>query len=284
MTTNNYEARINRVTAYIHEHLDQDLDLQTLADIAAMSPWHWHRVYSAMRGETVAAAVRRLRLQRAANDLANGDLPVEAVGRRSGYDNVASFTRAFSDAYGMPPARYRQEGSHSVFNPAQNNAPQPHFDVRVVALPEQRAAIENHTGSLMEIGGTFDRLFGRLAGRGLLKQPVRMLSVYLDDPTAVPEAQLRSQAGAILADLPADEASTILHGGDYAVLRHRGPYADMRASYAWMFGTWLPQSGREAADAPVLEEYLNNPRDTPPADLLTDLCLPLTSQLARESI
>ena len=275
MTTNSYETRINRVTAYIYEHLDQELDLRTLADVAAMSPWHWHRVYSAMRGETVAAAVRRLRLQRAANDLANGDLPVEAVARRSGYDNVASFTRTFSEAYGMPPGRYRQEGSHTVFNPAQNDAPRPHLDVRFVALPEQRAAIEPHTGSFMEIGQAFDRLFGRLGGQGLLNRPVRMVGVYLDDPSAVPEAQLRSQAGAILPDLPADQPSTILHGGDYAVLRHRGPYADMRASYGWMFGTWLPQSGRELADAPVLEEYLNSPRDTAPADLLSDLHLPL---------
>lgn len=273
--TASYETRINRVTAYIYEHLDEELDLQTLADVAAMSPWHWHRVYSGMRGETVAAAVRRLRLQRAADDLANGDLPVEAVARRSGYDNVASFTRTFAEAYGLPPARYRQEGSHTAFNPAQNGAPRAHFDVRIMALPEQQAAIEPHSGSLMEIGGAFDRLFGRLAGLGLVGPATRMLSVYLDDPTAVPEAELRSQAVAFGPGLPGGEPSTTLRGGDYAVLRHRGPYADMRASYEWMFGTWLPQSGRELADAPVLEEYLNSPRDTAPTDLLTDLCLPL---------
>jgi AraC family transcriptional regulator len=275
MTATSYETRINRVTAYIYDHLDEDLDLQTLADVAAMSPWHWHRVYTAMRGETVAAAVRRLRLQRAANDLANGDLPVAAIARRSGYDNVASFTRTFSEAFGLPPARYRQEGSHTTFNPAHNGAPHPHFDVRIVTLPEQRATFEPHTGSLMEIGQSFDRLFGRLAGLGLLNQPIRMLSIYLDDPSAIPEAQLQSQAAAILSDLPADQPVTTVRGGDYAVLRHRGPYADMRASYAWMFGTWLPQSGRELADAPVLEEYLNSPRDTAPTELLTDLCLPL---------
>ena len=56
--TASYEARINRVTAYIYDHLDEPLDLERLADVAAMSPWHWHRVYFAMRGETAAAAVR----------------------------------------------------------------------------------------------------------------------------------------------------------------------------------------------------------------------------------
>jgi len=62
-----------------------------------------------------------------------------------------------------------------------------------------------------------------------------------------------------------------------AVLRHRGPYATMRSAYQWLYGHWLVQSGREAADAPVFEEYLNNPRDTAPADLLTDICLPLAA-------
>jgi hypothetical protein len=66
-----------------------------------------------------------------------------------------------------------------------------------------------------------------------------------------------------------------LRGGEYAVLRHRGPYSDMRAAYEWLYGTWLVQSGRDAADAPVFEEYLNSPKDTPPAELLTEICLPL---------
>ena len=65
-------------------------------------------------------------------------------------------------------------------------------------------------------------------------------------------------------------------GGWGAVLRHRGPYATMRAAYQWLYGHWLVHSGHTVHDAPVFEEYLNNPRDTAPADLLTDIYLPLT--------
>jgi AraC family transcriptional regulator len=49
----------------------------------------------------------------------------------------------------------------------------------------------------------------------------------------------------------------------------------MQAAYQWLYGTWLVQSGEEPADAPVFEEYLNSPRDTAPADLLSDIYLPL---------
>jgi AraC family transcriptional regulator len=275
MSQHTYETRITRVTDFIYAHLDEDLDLDRLADVAAMSRWHWHRVYAAMRGESVVATVRRLRLQRAASELANSDAPIEEVARRSGYDNIQSFTRIFADAYGMPPGRYRKEGSHTDFAPGRG-APIAHYEVRIVALPATEAFVEDHTGSYMEIGQAFDRLFSKLGARGMITPDVRMMGVYRDDPSAVPVDSLRSQAGAILGTaVNADLPRTALRAGEYAVLRHKGPYADMPGAYRWLFGTWLPQSRREAADAPVLEEYLNNPRDTPPADLLTDLYLPL---------
>lgn len=59
------------------------------------------------------------------------------------------------------------------------------------------------------------------------------------------------------------------------MLRHKVPYADMKAAYQWLYGVWLAQSDREVGDAPVFEEYLNNPRDTAPTELLTDIYLPL---------
>ncbi len=136
-----------------------------------------------------------------------------------------------------------------------------------------------HRGSYMEIGRAFETLFGVLGARGLLQPVLCMKGLYYSDPTSVPEAELRSAAGIVVPDAgfpveaPLERAE--LRGGEYAVLRHKGPYSDMRPAYDWLFGTWLVQSGREAADAPVFEDYLNNPREVPPTELLTDICLPL---------
>ena len=63
--------------------------------------------------------------------------------------------------------------------------------------------------------------------------------------------------------------------GPYAVLSHKGPYSDMRAAYDWLYGEWLIRSGRDPADAPIFEEYFNNPRETQPAELRTAIHLPL---------
>lgn len=105
-----------------------------------------------------------------------------------------------------------------------------------------------------------------------------MAGLFFEDPTVTREADLRSMA-CVLWQPPSPPDGPLvpvrLAGGPYAVLRHTGPYAAMKAVYDWLYGDWLPRSGREPADAPVVEHYRNNPRDTPPAALVTDICLPL---------
>src|SRR5688572_3445171 len=106
-TRSDYAIRLERVFRWLADHLDDTLDLTVLAEVACLSPYHFHRVYRSMQGETVADTVRRLRLHRAAVELITGELPVTRVARRAGYGSQAAFTRAFRAAYGVPPARYR---------------------------------------------------------------------------------------------------------------------------------------------------------------------------------
>ena len=152
------------------------------------------------------------------------------------------------------------------------------YDVALAPVPAMTLIAVDHRGSYMSIGKSFDLLFATLASRNLIRPDLRMIGVYLDDPTSVPESELRSQAAVAVTDpilVDAPLLTTHIRSGDYAVLKYKGPYGDMRAAYDWLFGQWLPASGREAADAPVFEEYLNSPRDTPPTELRTNIYLPL---------
>lgn len=275
-----YQERLSRVVAYIHDHLDEPLDLNRLADVAHLSAFHWHRVYQALYGETIAATVRRLRLHRATGYLANTALPIEQIARKCGYPNVQSFTRAFGGLFGTSPSRYRAEGSHMVFRQGAAQLAVAGYSVEVRQVPAVELAGIAHRGPYMRVGKAFEVAFTRLAAQGLMRPDARWMAVYYDDPFAVPESQLQSRAGLSLpqghsAPVQPPLESFTLGGGLCAVLRHQGPYSTMRAAYQWLFGQWLVQSGHEAADLPVFEEYLNNPRDTAPADLLTDIYLPL---------
>lgn len=273
-----YQERLGRVLAFIHDHLADELRLEQLADVAHLSPYHWHRVYHALHGETIATTIRRLRLQRATGYLANTGMPVAQIARKCGYPSSQSFARAFRADYGVSPVQYREHGSHTVFRagPAQLEAAG--YTVEIREVPRVRLAGMDHKGSYMQVGKAFETAYTHLAAQGLAQPGTRWLAVYYDDPFAVPEAQLWSRAGLSLPPgaLAKPPLLPFELGGELcAVLRHQGPYATMRAAYQWLYGDWLVQSGREPANLPVFEEYLNNPRDTPPAQLLTDICLPL---------
>ncbi len=277
-----YHERIGRITAHIHEHFAAPLSLEHLAELAHLSPFHCHRVYHALLGETIASTVRRLRLQRASGYLANTTLAVAGIARKCGYPNVQSFARAFSAAYGLSPSDYRKRGGHTLFA-AREPAPPGGYVVEVREVASVTLAGVDHRGSYLGVGKAFNAAYARLAALDLINPQTRWLAVYYDDPFAVPEAQLASRAGLSLpatvdasAELPVPLKRFTLGGTRCAVLRHQGPYAAMRAAYKWLFGHWLVKSGYEAADLPVFEEYLNNPSQVASAQLLTDIYLPLT--------
>ncbi|ABC91101.1 probable transcriptional regulator protein, AraC family [Rhizobium etli CFN 42] len=252
--------------------------MERLAEIACLSSYHWHRIYRAIYGETLAATVKRLRLHRAAGEIVGTELVVSEIAKRSGYPNLQSFNRIFKSVYGMPPARYRKEGSHTAFKPSPNGKTQIMFDVTIREIAPTELIGVAHTGSYMQIGKAFETLFGTLYARGLARPDMRMIGVYLDDPDIVPAEQLRSIACVTgSADVPAEAPfeRRRIDGGTYAVLRHKGPYADMHTAYQWLYGEWLPKSGRQLKDSVMFEEYLNNPRDVPPTELLTEIHMPL---------
>jgi AraC family transcriptional regulator len=277
-TRASYDARFNRVIDHIYAHLDEDIRFDQLAEIACLSPYHWHRIYVAMRGETITATVRRLRLLRAADRLANSDEAIKTVAERAGYSAVDAFGRAFKEAYEKTPAEYRSSGSHSAFKAATREQDAKGFPVAIVTLPPMRCAAAAHIGPYMQIDKAMARLFSELAAHGLLAPAPKMHAVFLDDPDLIPVDELRSKACTPLlkdVDLPASLEAIVLRGGTYARLSYKGPYADMKDAYRWLLGVWLPVSRYESEDAPLFEAYLNSPMDVAPTELLTEIHLPL---------
>jgi AraC family transcriptional regulator len=277
-----YMMRLSGVVDYIHDHLDDDLDLNRLAEVACLSPYHWHRIYHAFFGETAAATVRRLRLHRAANELVRAALPIDTIAHRAGYGSVQAFSRAFQASYRMPPAQFRHEGGAAAWRPAAPGALNSRGDtmhrVDIRTHDGFSAAGVDHVGPYMNIGRAFETLCQWLGMRNLIDPSARMLGIYYDDPSAVADDELRSKACLEIArpdevEFEAPVSRVDVPGGEFAVLTHVGPYAQLCFGYQWLYGEWLPNSGREAGEAPVFEVYLNNPRDTAPMELVTEIWL-----------
>jgi len=277
--TNPYEARLLRVMEYIHDNPAGDLSLDALADVAAMSRFHWHRVFHGMTGETCAAAVRRIRMHRAACWLVQKDWLVAEVAARCGYDNVASFTRIFREELGFTPAAFRARGALMSARPRAQKGDYSMYPVEIRTRPEGRLAALAHTGPYLEIGKKFEILSTMFSSRGLWPSSRGMAGVYYDDPNAVAEAELRSHAGILVGDdfqMPDDMEDLPVSAGKVAVLIYTGPYSGLKAAYDYLYGVWLPESGEEPGDAPAMEAYLNDPTETAPEELVTEIYLPLT--------
>jgi AraC family transcriptional regulator len=274
-----YGRRIARVTDHIARHLDDALNVERLAAVAYFSPWHFHRIYREITGETVADTVRRLRLHRAAVELTREATPLERVARRAGYGTTAAFSRAFAADYGIPPGAYRLRGQLVPPLPHRSQEPATMYPIEIAPFASVRLAALSHRGDYQEISHVFERLLAWARPRGLLANGARSIGVYYDDPLSVAAKDLRAEAGVVVT------ADTLLDGDVHAVeipnllcasVLHKGPYAELeQRPYHFLFREWLPQSGREPADHPCFEEYLNNPRELPPSEWLTRIYLPL---------
>lgn len=268
-----YTDRLDPVLRWLAAHPDADPDLHQLADLACLSPYHFHRVYRAMLGETVNATVQRIRMHRAAAALADSQAPLRDIAQRAGYDSDAAFNRAFGAFFGTPPGRYRTARSQPF--DSQENAMYP---IAIENFPGVTLAVLPHHGSYQNIGPVFTRAFMLAHGQGIADPDAPGFGVYFDDPEQVPESQLRSLAGMVVAldaTLGGGLERHVIPPCRCAILTYTGPYNEMAKPYQWMFSEWLPASGMIPADIPMFEQYMNDPRSTPPALLQTRICLPL---------
>jgi AraC family transcriptional regulator len=274
---NTYEKRLTRVLDYIHDNPAGDLSLDQLADVAALSRFHFHRVFHAMMGETAAVVVRRMRLYRVSVALVQSPESLTRIAKTLGYPSAASLTRAFTDSYGLTPTEFRNRGVLRPTPLSFEPKGQLMYPVEIRRDPARRLACIPHQGPYIEIGRAFEKLGATLGARGLSDQAGSMIGVYYCNPNDTKPEDLRSHAGVVLdpAAIEAPLEEVQLRAGRHAVLTYEGPYAGLTAAYQQLFGVWLPQSGEEPADAPSFEIYLNTPMDTAPDDLLTELCLPL---------
>ncbi len=266
-----YEERILRAQSYLNARLDEDLHLEDLARVACLSPFHFHRVFRGMTGETVGAFVRRLRLQQAASQLKSSGKPVTDIAFDAGYDSLEGFSRAFHDHYGSAPSAWRETQERRV----PDSTPR---DVRIAHRAATEALFLRHVGAYSSIGPVFGRLFEWAGRQGLLRGPVEAVGIPYDDPDVTPPERIRCDAALILqksVQVSGEVKLMSLPERDFAVLRHTGPYERLSDAYAWLCGVWLPRSGREAAAAPPLEFYRNYPPQTPLDQLITDVHLPL---------
>lgn len=273
-----YQERILKVMLYIQNHLDNELSLDELAQTAFFSPFHFHRIFTAYTGESIKSYVRRLRLERATRDLSFTDLSITQIAERAGYDTQQSFHRAFKETYRETPKAYRDKTVRGIADKFEGSTEKPVVEIKNVApIP---VAFIRHVGPYHETYQAWFQLISEIGMPQITSPSTLKINIPYDTPETTPENKLRCDACVSLEGLenfkPKGKVGVqTLHGGKYAVITHRGPLELIDATYQILFGLWLPHSGYEPADHPNFMLHRTLPFETAPADLVTDIYLPL---------
>ncbi len=224
-----YLARVHRVMDHIEGHLDQDLALEDLARVARFSPYHFHRVFTGVVGESLYQFILRLRLEKAASQLLQQPgKSITAIALDCGFGSSATFARAFRAAFGRSASAWRKNGKTNR-KQGKETAPQDRYvalvageqmgapdlswrqrmsqdprngrpakkadEVRIETIEPMLVAYVRHVGPYAGNAALFGELFGKLCGwagpRGLLGPQAKMLTIYHDNPEVTEESKLR---------------------------------------------------------------------------------------------
>lgn len=283
-TREDYRERVNRVIFHVEARLGESMTLEELARVASFSPFHFHRIFAAFTGESLATFIRRLRLERAAQRLLHHGVPVTDIALGAGYETPSAFTRAFSALFGVSPTEYRKRREPAPLGGARSLAAE--TEQEVPAMTPEIRTIDPIPVLFVRRTGPYDQAaaeaFGALCGfagpRGLLGPKTRIIGISHDDPHVTEESKFRYDA-CLTFDREVKEEGEVgrktIPGGRYAVFLHEGAYEGLQAAYDGIFGSWLPASGERLRDEPSFEVYLNSPDQVKPEDLRTEIWLPL---------
>ncbi len=101
--------RINKVYAYVMQHISEDITLQDIADKANMAPQSFCRYFKAHTHKTFSTFLNEIRISHACNMLKNSDLPVMDICFAAGYHHFSHFCSRFKMITGLTPLQYRKQ-------------------------------------------------------------------------------------------------------------------------------------------------------------------------------
>ena len=279
ITYNDYVQRINKVVAYINNHLDETLDLKTLANEAALSDFHFHRIFKALKNEAIGGYITRLRLEATARLLRYTALTIEEIAFNIGYETPASLSKAFKKQYGISPTEYRTNKDTYIMKKEIINPDLALKAPKIVILEPKNLIYVALTGAYgsLEYGKAYEQLWAVIKAQKLFTKGIESICISYDDPK-ITEGSLQRSDVCLAIHKPAtpqDEVSCkTLAGGKYAVFFYQGSYENLSQVYDTAV-RWVIDHEYTLREEPFFEKYLNDARRTPKEKLKTEIYIPI---------
>ena len=283
---------------YISKNLYRDLLLEEIAASASFSSFHFHRIFKAVVGETVAGFTRRLRLEAAAHLLFSDEKQsITRIAHECGFSSSQNFAKAFRQHFGCTPSVYRKSKREHINGNAENvlSLRAVYTDsMKLTALPIQswrkdmKTEIREMPDYLVAYvrkigpygketcGQAFDELMRWAGPKGLIgRAPV--FGVYWDNPSVTSPENCRTDACVCVSEGTIVDGSAglqVLEGGRYAVCGFVLASDEFQQCWDEAFA-WLVSNGYQCDDKPCYELYHNNGAEAPDGKWIVDICIPL---------
>lgn len=276
---------LTKVLTYIDEHLQEQLELDVLAKIACISPYYFHRLFRIHVGETLADYIKRLRLQKAEEQLQHSKDSITEIAYDAGYETLSSFIKVFNQEKGISPKKYREQvHPFALEQPRGAKMPKAIYLHRA----DEEVLFVRKTGDYNETpDGAFVALKGFLQEEGISPETIKAFyGTALDDHYIVDRIKCRFEACVALTRTPLGKGEVgrkILRGGRYVVFENYGPGTPPSLEEAMddILRYWYPSlKGESLGHSPPFFEFVYClDKSSSPADKrLTRIYIPLQKE------
>jgi AraC family transcriptional regulator len=284
-----YHARMKRVLSYIDRHLEDDLGLDTLSAVAALSKYHFHRQFRGYFGISVHRYVQLVRMKRAGQVLAFKDeASVTETALDVGYDAPDAFARAFRKSFGQLPSAFRDTPDWEVWfaslwplTNARSKLMKTAYslaDVNIADVPETPVAVLQHRGNPALVAEAIQKFIAWRRAVGLSAASSATYNVFHSDSDITPPDEFRLDiCAATDRKIELNEQGVeagVLPAGRCAVLRAIGA-ENVEPAIEFLYRDWLPASGEALRDFPLYCQRVSIVPMVAEHEAITDIFLPL---------
>ncbi|MDR2085349.1 MAG: AraC family transcriptional regulator [Bacteroidales bacterium] len=275
-TKEDYIKRINIISEYINNHLDEDIDMMKLAEISCFSLWHFHRITRAYFGEPLGTYITRTRLEKAAKQLRYSNIAINEIAYQVGYNVPSSFSKAFRALYGFSPNDYRNNKDLIIMKQSRLNEKLNLKSPKILELNPKQVIYIKLTGNYGELdfGSAWQKLWQYVKEQKLFTKGMEHIAIYYDDPKITDPNKLRTDICLAIhkkTESKGEIGVKTIEGGRFAVFLYQGTYDKLDMVYDTIYSEWLPESGYKLRNYQCFEKYISNPARVAPEKLKTEI-------------